>query len=100
MPSDSQPPSDPALASVSGSTVPFHEAVLDKLEKPTLFDGVKVECGEGRSVEVWRIKEEDGCCIRILRPTNDGKISKLVFGLKPPAAAALQIALSRYLSND
>lgn len=82
-----------------GSTVPFTEANLDRLEKATLLDGVKVECGEGRSVEVWRVKEEDGYCIRIFRPTNDGKISKLMFGLKPPAAHALLIALSRHLSN-
>lgn len=81
------------------STVPFNEANLDRLEKATLLDGVRVECGEGRSVEVWRVKEEDGYCIRIFRPTNDGKISKLMFGLKPPAANALLIALSRHLSN-
>lgn len=87
------------LGAAPCSTVPFNEANLDRLEKATLLDGVKVECGEGRSVEVWRVKEEDGYCIRIFRPTNDGKISMLMFGLKPPAAHALMIALSRHLSN-
>jgi hypothetical protein len=77
----------------------FSEAKIDALERATLIDGVKVECGEGRSVEVWRVKEEDGYCIRIFRPTNDSKISKLVFGLKPPAANALMIALSRHING-
>lgn len=78
--------------------VPFAKAKLDKLKKATLLDGVRVECGEGRSVEVWRVKEEEGFCVRIYRPTNDGKTSSLVFGLKPPAALALQLALSRHLN--
>jgi hypothetical protein len=46
------------------------------------------------------VKEDEGYCIRIFRPTNDGKTSKLVFGLKPPAARALMQLLSNQLSNS
>lgn len=94
------PTNDPALASASGSTVPFNEANLDRMEKATLTDGIIVECGQDRRVEVWRVKEEEGYAIRIFRPTNDGKTSKLLFGLKPLAAQALCLALSKHLSND
>lgn len=98
--SKAQSESVSASAPESGSTVSFHEAKIDRIEKATLLDGVRVECGEGRSVEVWRVKEEEGYAIRIFRPTNDGKTSKLLFGLKPPAAQALFIALSKHLSNE
>jgi hypothetical protein len=87
------------LSPAPGSTVPFAEANLDRLEKATLTDGIIVECGENRRVEVWRVKEEEGYAIRIFRPTNDGKTSKLLFGLKPSAAQALCLALSKHLSN-
>lgn len=100
MDKDSQPPSDPALDSASGSTVPFNEAKLDQIEKPTLFDGLICDLPDNRRVEVWRVKEDEGYCIRIFRPTNDGKTSKLMFGLKPPAAHALMQLLSKQLSND
>jgi hypothetical protein len=85
---------------MSKEIVPFSEAKLDKLEKATLFDGLSCNCGDGRSIEVWRVKETDGYCVRILRPTNDDKVSELVFGLKPPAARALAALLSKQLNGD
>lgn len=97
---DNRPTSDSALASASGSTVPFNDAQLDRIETPTLFDGLICDLPDNRRVEVWRVKEDEGYCIRIFRPTNDGKTSKLVFGLKPPAARALMQLLSKQLSND
>ena len=96
---DPQQPSDPALASASGSIVPFNEAKLDQIENPTLIDGLICNLPDNRRVEVWRVKDEDGYCIRIFRSTNDGKTSLLVFGLKPAAAAALMTLLSKQLSN-
>lgn len=106
-PTDSQQPETvdeangkDALAAPTGSTVPFNEAKLDQIEKPTLFDGLICDLPENRRVEVWRVKEDEGYCIRIFRPTNDGKTSKLVFGLKPPAARALMQLLSNQLSNS
>lgn len=81
------------------STVPFNEAKLDKLAKPTLINGLICDLPDNRRVEVWQVKEESGYCIRIFRPTNDGKTSKLMFGLKPPAAMALMQLLSKQLSN-
>jgi hypothetical protein len=88
------------LAAPAGLTVPFNEAKLDQLEKPTLIDGLICDLPDNRRVEVWRVKEEDGYFIRIFRPTNDGKTSKLVFGLKPVAATALMTLLLKQLSND
>lgn len=82
------------------STVPFHEAALDKIEKVTLTKGLIYDLPDNRRVEVWRVKEEEGFAIRIFRPTNDGKTSKLFFGLKPKAAAALADGLCRQLSNS
>ncbi len=96
-------PLPPVAGSATCSTVPFHEANLDRLRKVTLLDGAIIElvgeAGDKRRVEVWRVKEEEGYCIRIFRPTKDGKTSKLVFGLKPAAAQALHMALGRHLSN-
>ena len=106
-PTDSQQPDTvdeangkDALAAPTGSIVPFNEAKLDQIEKPTLIDGLICDLPGNRRVEVWRVKEDEGYCIRIFRPTNDGKTSKLVFGLKPPAAMALMQLLSKQLSND
>lgn len=82
------------------STVQFHEADLDKCEKVTLLDGKVIKFDDDRRVEVWRVKEEEGYCIRIFRPTNDGKVSKLEFGLKPNAAYALFFALSAHLNKE
>jgi hypothetical protein len=70
--SEAEAPS--SLVPASGSTVPFNKANIDMLETATLTDGIVVECGENRWVEVWRVKEEEGYCIRIFRPTNDGKV--------------------------
>lgn len=84
---------------MKNETVPFHEANLDQLPVATLTNGAVIDLGEGRSVEVWRVTEEEGFCVRIFRPTNDGKVSKLVFGLKPPAAYALMGALSKHLHS-
>jgi hypothetical protein len=81
------------------TTVPFHKANIAR-RFASLFDGIMAECGDGRSVEVWRIKEEDGYCVRIFRPTDDGKIAELVFGLKPRAAAALAAAIFDQLSRE
>lgn len=87
------------LSPAHGSTVPFNEAKLDQIEKPTLINGLICDLPDNRRVEVWQVKEDDGYCIRIFRPTNDGKTSKLVFGLNPPAAMALAQLLSKQLSN-
>lgn len=78
-------------------TVPFYEAnIAEKNAK--LIDGTIIELPEGRRVEVWGIVGDDGLCIRIFRPTDDGKVSKLAFGLTPPACAALLRALSYHIS--
>jgi len=80
--------------------VPFHKAKLDKLEQATLLDGLRIECGKDACVEAYKVKEKQGLCIRLSRPTNDGAISELVFGLTPAAAEALRIALEYHLSHQ
>lgn len=76
--------------------VPFSEADLDTRDV-ALTGGLVYHLPEGRSVEVWRIMGEDGLCVRIFRKTNDGKISKLSFGLHLPAATALLQGLASQL---
>lgn len=95
---DSQPPSDPALDSESGPTVPFHEAELDWREGAILTNGLIYDLPDNRRVEVWRVKDEEGFCIRIFRQANDGKTSKLLFALTPKAAHALAAGLMRQLN--
>ncbi len=81
-------------------TVDFGNADIDRLEHCTLICGVKVECGHGRRIEIWRIIERPGYCIRIFRPTNDGKTSRLEFGLTPDAVLALEVAMFRQARNS
>lgn len=81
--------------------VPFHKALIlsDEVTKPILFDGSVYKLPGKRRVEVWRVKGNKGLCVRIFRPTDDGKTSKLMFGLQPPAALALFNGLSEKLNG-
>jgi len=85
------------IESHTAETVPFHEANIGRIRNATLTDGITVDCGEGRRVEVWRIKEHGGYCLRFFRPTDDGKTCELTFGLTPGSAEGLLVALSRRL---
>lgn len=72
--------------------IPFHEAKLELHDKVTLKNGVISDLSGERSVEVWEVAggSVDGAvCVRIFGPTQDGKISKLIFGLNPDAAITL-----------
>lgn len=77
--------------------IPFHEANLDDRAAVTLTSCAAYGCGDKRRVEVWKVKDGEGYCIRIYRPTQDGKISKLEFGLTTLAAGALMVALVHHL---
>ena len=75
--------------------VPLNEAVLaDRIERAKLINGRAYALSGDRKIEVWRVEGHDGFCIRIFRPTDDGKTAKLVFGLSDDAAVALMLALS------
>lgn len=68
--------------------VPYDKADLEK-QAVSLLAGVRARLSDGRWIEVWQLKEVDGLSIRICRPTRDGKISKLEFGLNRDAGKAL-----------
>jgi hypothetical protein len=98
--SNPQPESELAsFAATPGSVVPFHDAELDRETAAMLINGKIYELPEGRRVEVWRVKDGDGMCIRIYRPTKDGKTSKLVFGLSEGACWALALGISEHLGH-
>ena len=88
------------LAAATGSTVPYHEAKLDQVEKPTLLNGDIAKLDGDRQIEVWDVKGDSGIAIRIYSPTHDGKRSKLMFGLKRDAAHTLAYVLAKHLSNS
>ncbi len=82
------------------STVPFHRANIDRRSNVPLVDGQIAQMKDGRQIEVWRIKDDpNGLCVRMFRPTLDGKVSKLMFGLHLDAAYGLIRCLERHLSN-
>ncbi len=72
---------------------------LPRTEKAILFDGLIYDLPEGRRVEVWRVRGEEGLCVRTYSPTPDGKESELVFGLRPKAAWALASLLNQQLDK-
>lgn len=69
--------------------VPFHLAQFEDDREVTLHDGRVVKLDGDRRLEVWRVKDEDGYSVRIFRPTKDGRMSKLQFGLRVDATRAL-----------
>lgn len=73
--------------------VPFHRAKIPRCKKPTLYDGLKVTLPGKRELEVVKIKDVDGLRVCITRPTYDGKISLLRFGISKEAAVNLGILL-------
>lgn len=74
--------------------VPFDQAKLDQVRNVVLLNGRSINLASDRSVEVHEIEGEAGLCIRIFSRTQDGKTSKLVFGLRPDAAVALHQLLA------
>lgn len=84
---------DQAPKELPVEVVPFHEAKIPSRETVNLIGGHVVEFSSGRRIEVWRIVEDDGPCVRIFRPTDDGKVSCLAFGLSQAAATALASGL-------
>lgn len=77
--------------------VPFHNADIEVRETVTITNGLLYKLPDNRRVEVWKLKDEDSFCVRIFRPTNDGKVSELLFGLSRDAADALSRGLVRHL---
>lgn len=69
--------------------VPFHLAKIPIRDKFFITNGLIAELSNNRRIEVWKVKDEQGICVRIFRPTDDGKTSKMLFGLSPEAAFAL-----------
>ncbi len=78
--------------------VPFHEAVIEE-HSVKLTNGLIQPFKDGRSVEVWKKLNEEGLIVRIFRPTDDGKMSKLVFGLSSEAAGGLAYLLAKQLQT-
>jgi len=79
--------------------VPLHLADVKRNEKVTLYDGLIANLPGHRRLEVWKIKGDDGICIRIFQPTNDGKVSKLLFGLSPEAGLNLTALLNNHFGQ-
>lgn len=77
--------------------VPFHEAKVEMF-KAKLINPRGRESGDGRRVEVWDIDGKEGVCLRLFRPTDDGKISLLQVALTDDAANALAITLMEHFS--
>ena len=88
---DSEPRED--STTLDGRCVAFHEAEVPGIPFARLYDGSICELPEGRRVEVWRIRDDEGLAVRIFRPTEDGKTSKLKFAISPDGAYALAGAL-------
>lgn len=80
--------------------VPFAEADIHRIETVHLHSGEGIKLSGERSIEVWRMAEKEGLCVRIFRPTDDGKISKLLFGLTEEAARALAVLLVTHLNTE
>ena len=76
-------------------TVPFFQANL-KQEQTVGIGTYYAELDE-RKVEVTKLVDNKGVVIRIFRPTDDGKISKLSFGLTLDAARSLSECLAAAL---
>lgn len=85
---------------MNSEEVQFHLANIEVKPKVDLYDGQKCSLEGGRQIEVWRVRGEEGFCIRIFRPTDDGKLSKLMFGLQPDAARALMGCLARQMMSE
>jgi hypothetical protein len=84
----------------SPEEVHFSVADIDEREEVTLTDGLIKPISGGRRIEVWYVKDEPrSLAVRIFKPTNDGKMSKLFFGLTAEAAHALWEALSIQLAK-
>jgi len=73
--------------------VPFDKADLHRAAQVVLNSGEGFKLSGDRSLEVWKIDGQDALCVRIFRPTDDGKVSELVFGLTMEAAQALAVLL-------
>ncbi len=73
--------------------VPWQEAELPK-HTVTLHNGLSLDLKDGRTVTVFRVSGgEGGIGLRFRRPTTDGKVSELAFGLTNEAALALMFLL-------
>ena len=70
------------------NTIPSYKAQIERNDV-TVTNGNIFNLSGDRRVEVWKIVENGGVCVKIYRPTKDGKTSLLRFGLSPEAAAAL-----------
>lgn len=86
-----------ALGEHKEEIVAFHDADIDFRDSVTITNGFIYELSGNRKVEVWKVKDEEGYAVRIFRPTNDGKMSKLLFGLTHDAAQSLLYGLTRHL---
>lgn len=78
--------------------VPFHKAAVP-LESVKLRDGEYCALPDRRRIEVWRVEGAEALAVRIFRPTADGRISKLEFGLTQVAGLALMGLLHRKLAG-
>ena len=78
--------------------VPFAEANIER-KKMTFTDGSGYKLSGNRSVQVCRAEGMPGKVgVFIRRPTDDGKISELAFGLNEDSAQALCLAICDVLS--
>lgn len=79
--------------------VAYKDANLEKVEHAELHSGVSVPIGGGRTVSVFRVTGHEGLCVQLVRPDLDGNQSHLTFGLTPPAAEALYLALAHHMGS-
>ena len=85
------------VPSGAGSTVQFHEALIER-RTVHVRDALEIELSGGRCICVGKLREDDSLLVIIERPTNDGRKSRLEFGLSHEAAAALTKCLMAQLS--
>lgn len=83
----------------SAAEVPYEVADLEVTHPFTTVNHVVKEMSGGRRVEVAFVLEKPGLYFRFFHPTQDGKMSRLSFGLKPDACLSLFDALSIQLQR-
>lgn len=83
------------------NTIPFHEAKLTTVgdENTTAIDIKQISLSDGRDVTVAALSN-GGRSFVIRRPTEDGNISSLEFGLSWDACLALEHILQKLRETD
>ena len=85
-------PSNPVPSPATPEIVPLHKANIQKDKVHRLINGIGIDLPGDRKVLLFDIVDgayDGGLCVRIFRPTDDGKVACLEFGLAEDAADAL-----------